>query len=215
MNIVFDFAGVLFGWSPPALVQRILPRRASDPAAALRLVDAVFQGFGGDWGDFDRGTVQTSVLATRIAARTGLTEAEVRAVVDAVAAELQPMQESVALVEALHGAGRRLFFLSNIPVPCAEQLDRSHGFLRCFSDGVYSGRVGLVKPEPAIFELAAQRFDRAPAELLFFDDVPANVDAARAAGWQARVFVDAAGCRRDLEASGLLPAAAAVEAAAR
>ena len=206
MKVVFDFAGVLFGWSPPALVQRTLPRRADDAQAARRLADAIFEGYGGDWSDFDRGSVETAALVRRIATRTGLAEAEVLAVVDAVPSELQPLAATVALVEELHAAGQRLFFLSNMPAPYADHLERRHVFLRCFADGVYSARVQLIKPEPAIFELAATRFGCAPAELLFFDDVPGNVEAARAAGWQARQFVDAEGCRRDLVDAGLMPA---------
>ena len=41
-----------------------------------------------------------------------------------------------------------------------------------------------------------------PQELLFFDDVPANVAAARAAGWQAEVFTDAEQAGADLRARG-------------
>jgi HAD superfamily hydrolase (TIGR01509 family) len=69
---------------------------------------------------------------------------------------------------------------------------------------VFSARVRLIKPEPAIFELAAQRFAAAPGELLFFDDVAVNVDAARRAGWNAHHFTDAADCEAELRRRGLL-----------
>ena len=204
MRIVFDFAGVLFRWRPQRLLQRVLPQQTPDAAAARRLVEAIFQGYGGDWADFDRGLVEPEALASRIARRTGLTREQVRAVIDAVPAELQPMPDTVALLRRMHAQGRRLHYLSNMPAPYADHLEREHAFLRCFESGVISARVRQIKPEPAIFDTAALRFGAAPAELLFFDDVPANVQAARAAGWQALQFVDAADCELRLRAAGAI-----------
>lgn len=204
MRIVFDFAGVLFRWRPQRLLQRVLPQQTPDAAAARRLVEAIFQGYGGDWADFDRGLVEPEALASRIARRTGLTREQVRAVIDAVPAELQPMPDTVALLRRMHAQGRRLHYLSNMPAPYADHLEREHAFLRCFESGVISARVRQIKPEPAIVDTAALRFGAAPAELLFFDDVPANVQAARAAGWQALQFVDAADCELRLRAAGAI-----------
>ena len=45
-----------------------------------------------------------------------------------------------------------------------------------------------------------------PPELLFLDDHPANVNAALARDWQAVLFTDPAGARRELVARGLLTA---------
>lgn len=194
LHVVFDFAGVLFRWQPWCLVRRELPHRAGDEISARRLADAIFQGYGGDWADFDRGTLSVPDLVRRIAVRTTLDEDEVLAVVDAVPAELQPVPETVALLRRLHGAGRRLFYLSNMPEPYARHLESTHDFLGCFEAGVISARVGWIKPEAPIFELATARFGEVPASLLFLDDVAANVQAARAAGWQALQFVDAEAC---------------------
>jgi putative hydrolase of the HAD superfamily len=202
MRIVFDFAGVLFHWQPHRLVQRVLPRHAPDEVAARRLVQAIFQGYGGDWAEFDRGCVEVPELVSRIAARTGLAPPEVRAVVDAVPAELQPMPASVALLRRLHAEGRRLHFLSNMPAPYAEHLEREHAFLRCFESGVISARVQQIKPEPGIYDTAARRFGAAPAQLAFIDDVPDNVHAAQQAGWQALHFVDAADCQAQMRVRG-------------
>jgi putative hydrolase of the HAD superfamily len=202
LRIVFDFAGVLFHWQPRRMLQRVLPQHAADEAAALRLADAIFQGYGGDWADFDRGRVEVPELVARIAARTGLPAQDVRDVVDAVPAELKPMPATVALLRRLHAQGRRLHFLSNMPAPYAEHLEREHRFLRCFESGVISARVQQVKPEPGIYDTAARLFGAAPADLLFIDDVADNVLAARDAGWQALQFIDAAHCEAQLRAGG-------------
>jgi len=207
VHFVFDFGRVLFDWQPATLLQRTLPQRAVDEASTAHWVAQVFQGYGGDWGEFDRGTVTPAELVGRIASRTGLAAAEVQAVVDAVPQALQPIPETVALLQRLRRPGRPMFYLSNMPAPYADHLERTHDFVRGFDDGVFSARVRLIKPEPAIFALAAARFGLPPAELLFFDDHAPNVAAARAAGWQALQFHDATQCERDLRQAGWWPAA--------
>ena len=197
-TLVFDFAGVLFQWQPLRLLQRELPHRAQDAAAARQLAEGIFQGYGGDWAEFDRGTVTAGELVRRIVARTGLPAHEVQAVVHAVPAELQPVSATVALLQRLRDAGRRLFFLSNMPQPYAEHLEREHACVGWFEDGVFSARVRRIKPEPEIFELAARRFGVPPAQLVFIDDVVENVDAARRCGWNAVRFVDADDCEAQL-----------------
>jgi HAD superfamily hydrolase (TIGR01509 family) len=204
MRIVFDFAGVLFHWRPTELMKRELPQRATDEASAAHWVDTVFQAYGGDWGEFDRGTVEVPALVQRIVQRTGLAAHEVQAIVDAVPRELQPVPETVALLRRLRGAGAPLYFLSNMPAPYADHLEATHDFVGWFIDGVFSARVQAIKPERAIFDLTAQRFGVPPGELLFFDDHPANVAAARAAGWQAEQFTDAAAAAATLRQRGLL-----------
>jgi putative hydrolase of the HAD superfamily len=90
-----------------------------------------------------------------------------------------------------------------MPEPYARHLEREHAFIGWFDSGVISARVHHVKPEQAIFAVAAERFGGRPAELLFIDDVAANVDAARRAGWQALQFTGAEDCATRLEALGL------------
>lgn len=206
MIFVFDFARVLFDWQPTALVRRMMADLAPDDDSAAAIAGDIFQGYAGDWGDFDRGTVDATELVWRIAIRTGLPRPAVQALVDSIPDALVPKPDTVALVERLRRPAVPMFFLSNMPGPYADELDRRHAFVRAFDDGVYSARVGLVKPEPAIFALAAQRFRTAPAELVFLDDHWVNVEAAQAAGWNALHFTDAAAAELLIREAGWWPA---------
>ncbi len=206
MIFVFDFARVLFDWQPTALVRRMMADLAPDDDSAAAIAGDIFQGYAGDWGDFDRGTVDAPELVWRIAMRTGLPRPAVQALVDSIPDALVPKPDTVALVERLRRPAVPMFFLSNMPGPYADELDRRHAFVRAFDDGVYSARVGLVKPEPAIFALAAQRFRTAPAELVFLDDHWVNVEAAQAAGWNALHFTDAAAAELLIREAGWWPA---------
>lgn len=204
MNIVFDFGGVLFQWQPHVFIARLLPQHAPDAAAADALVGEFFQNYRGDWGEFDRGTVAPGPLAERIARRTGLTQAEVRLVMDAVPGELQPIPGTVALLRRLHARGHALHFLSNMPAPYADHLEATHDFIGLFRSGVFSARVQLIKPEAAIFAHAQQAFGIEPAHTLFIDDVAHNIEAAQQAGWQGLHFRDPAQCETELNRRGLL-----------
>ena len=201
--VVFDFGGVLFRWQPERLLREVLPDRVHSEADARHWMAQIFQSYGGDWGDFDRGTVEIPALVQRIARRTGLSEAEVQRVVDAVPGELQPQPATVALLQRLHAAQHPLFFLSNMPLPYADHLQTTHAFMALFDDGVFSARVHHNKPERAIFELAATRFGRAPAELVFIDDHEPNIVAARELGWRGIHFVDIEQTTAALAAHGL------------
>lgn len=204
MNVVFDFGGVLLRWRPLEFLTRLLPTHTGTPEATEALAANFFQGFGGDWAEFDRGTLDEAPLAARISARTGLGLHDVRRVIDAVPEELQPVPASVALVERLHAAGHALYYLSNMPEPYAVHLEQTHAFVGLFRQGVFSARVQRVKPEPEIFAHAQAAFGIVGEPALFIDDSAHNVSAARAMGWQAMQFRDAVQCESELAALGLI-----------
>jgi len=199
---VFDFGRVVFRWRPEVLVSQVLPHRAADDAAVRHWVQQIFQAYGGEWGDFDRGVVEPPELARRIAARTGLGEAEVAAIVEAAPGELEPLPDTVDWLRRLHAQGRPLHFLSNMPEPFAAHFERTHDVMALFESGVFSSRVQLIKPDPAIFEHASEVFGRPAGHLLFLDDHEPNIVAARAAGWQAVHFLDAAQAEGEVRALG-------------
>jgi HAD superfamily hydrolase (TIGR01509 family) len=56
---------------------------------------------------------------------------------------------------------------------------------------VYSHEEGVEKPDPKAYAIVCERLGVAPAQALFLDDVPANVEGARRSGLTAILFVDA------------------------
>ena len=202
MKIVFDFAGVVFHWQPLATLRAAIPHHAPDDERAEHWGRQIFTGWGGDWGEFDRGRLDADALVVRTAARTGLAETDVRAVVDAIPRALRPDPATVALIGDLRAAGHPLYFLSNMPAPYARHLEATHPLHEWFDAGIFSADARAIKPEPAIFQAAEQRFVSRGDELLFLDDVLANVRAAQAAGWRAAQYVDAAQVRRVLAEHG-------------
>ena len=72
---------------------------------------------------------------------------------------------------------------------------------------IVSGEELVMKPDPAIYQRLAARFDLAPRRTVFVDDMPVNVDAAWTLGFRAVRFESAEDLRRVLVQWGLpLPA---------
>ena len=59
-----------------------------------------------------------------------------------------------------------------------------------FDEMIISAEVGIVKPDPRIFHLAAQRLGVSPGEMVFIDDMLINVEAARKEGLTAIQYID-------------------------
>ena len=203
-TVVFDFGAVLFQWQPYRLLQETVPDLAPDEASARRVAAQIFESFTpeSDWARFDLGRIAEAELAERIATRIGVRAEQVRRVIDGIPPHLQAQAPTVTLLKQLKAAGHRLFYLSNMPHPYADHLERCNAFVADFQDGIFSARVGLMKPHAAIFELAEQRFGLVPADTVFIDDHAGNVQAARSRGWQAVQFASAAQCSADLQALG-------------
>ena len=77
--------------------------------------------------------------------------------------------------------------------------------LRDFFDcRVLSYEVQSMKPEPKIYQAAADASNRDPADLWFTDDLDRNVERANACGWRAHPFVGVRQLRSDLHGIGVL-----------
>ncbi len=98
-----------------------------------------------------------------------------------------PIPETNALVPRIKTAGLGVYLLSNAGVRIGEQLD--HMPANEYFDGrVVSAFERIMKPDPAIYQLACMRFGIDPATALFVDDNEANCEGAELAGLQSFHF---------------------------
>lgn len=98
-------------------------------------------------------------------------------------------------------AGLSVVVLSNNPAEMTQIAQRTpwHEHI----DRLYlSGSLGLRKPDPTIYQLVA---DELGEQLWCIDDQQPSIDAARAAGWRAHLWVDDVKSRAWLISEGLLP----------
>lgn len=109
----------------------------------------------------------------------------------------------LAWQRAVKQRGLRTAILSNMGDSVLANMERELNWLPQFDVLVWSYQYGVAKPEPAIYRLVLEKLGTKPAETLFLDDKPINVDAARALGMKALVFSTVDQLRVDLVTKGL------------
>ncbi|MEV6947716.1 HAD family phosphatase [Streptomyces sp. NPDC051172] len=98
-----------------------------------------------------------------------------------------PESDAVSLLDQLTERGTPLGVLSNASASLARAVRRASWSDR-FETLVFSSDLGLMKPDPRVYRAAGERLGRSPEQVVFFDDRPENVEAARAYGWRAHVW---------------------------
>lgn len=195
--VIFDLGGVLIDWNP-----RHLYRKLFDDEAAM-------ETFLGEvcapaWNlEQDRGRPWAAAIAELSAQHPD--QAELIAAYRARWPEMLngPIAGTVAILEELDDAGTALFALTNWSAETYPHAEQIYGFLGRFRAVVVSGRIGLIKPDAAIYRHAIARFGVAPERTLFVDDSAKNVAGAAAVGLRAIRFTTPDALRRDLAALGL------------
>ncbi len=115
-----------------------------------------------------------------------------------------PVAGSLEIVEELAQRGVPIFGITNFGAEFWDGFRPTQPVFDHFTDIVVSGVEKMVKPDAAIYRLALQRFGLEAGEGIFIDDMPANVDAARANGFAGHQFIDAVNLRAELLTLGLL-----------
>jgi putative hydrolase of the HAD superfamily len=93
----------------------------------------------------------------------------------------------------------RTGIISNSFVGAREREQERYGFGDMCDYIVYSHEVGVKKPNPRIYEIACERLGVQPGEMIFVDDVPQAIEAAREAGIHGVVFRDTAQTIADIQ----------------
>lgn len=153
--------------------------------------------------DYDRGTIRGVDMYRRVLAEAGLASRDEDGLPERLLEEdlaswarVSPRVTEWAL--SLKASGLALGILSNMPF---DFIERYGGGIELFAKAdaaVFSCHVGEIKPESAIYGIAIARLGLKPEEIAFFDDLEANVMAARAAGMRAFVWTGLEAARKDL-----------------
>ncbi len=195
--VIFDIGNVLTRWQPEAFYDRVIGedrRRALFAEVDLHrmndIVDegALFRETIYDWAD-----------------RTPHWQAEIRLWYDRWIELASPRIEgSIALQRALRAKGVPVFALTNFGKYSFEEALPKMDFLTDFDRLYVSGRMGVIKPDPRIYEMVEDDCGLPPASLLFTDDRADNITAAARRGWRTHQFESWQGWAARLVAEGLL-----------
>lgn len=115
---------------------------------------------------------------------------------------MEPQPKNTALLELIKELKSiyKTAILSNIANPGWFSEYFSAEELALFDEIVASSSLGVIKPDPEIFEYAAKKLNLALSECLFIDDRIRNVEAAKELGMPALLYENLPKFKKDLAA---------------
>jgi HAD superfamily hydrolase (TIGR01509 family) len=96
--------------------------------------------------------------------------------------EIPPM---IALQAELRQRGVPTYIFSNTNDLAVEHIRRNFPFFRNFNGYIYSFEIGVMKPDPKIYQALETLAGRQGDEIVYLDDRLENVAGGAARGWQA------------------------------
>lgn len=192
-HIVFDIGRVLLHWDAELIYVDLI----DDPAERREFIETVCspawnleQDRGRDW------RIAEDLLIEQYPNKANLIRAYrthwSRSIPHAIEGTPQLMVDLMA-------KGYDVTLLTNFNQDTYLEAEAAYPFLKEPRGVTVSGRVQLLKPDPAIYDLHAKTFGLTPSSTLFIDDSEKNVEGAKNCGWQAVHFTDAKTLKADLQ----------------
>ena len=176
--VLFDLGGVLLPFDRERRIAAIVARLGvTGPAARVFMADDIHRRL--DTGEADERELARAftILAGRPVGEGDACEL-ILSVFEAPNAALWALAASLAQRVTVGGFSDNPGFVRRL-FPAGAGLEPM----------LFSSEIGACKPSTEAFAIAEARLGVAPSEILFIDDSAANIDQARARGWDAALFV--------------------------
>lgn len=195
--VVFDIGNVLIEWQPERYYDRVIGPEARKALFAEVDLHAMNDEIdkGGHFRDVIYATAE-KYPEHRDAIRLWYD--------DWIVLASPVIPQSVRCLRALRAKGIPVFSLTNFGIQSFDFALTIYRFLEEFDKSYVSGRMGVIKPDPKIYEMLEADCGVAPDKLLFADDRPDNINEAARRGWQTHLFETPQGWADRLVAEGLL-----------
>ena len=183
-NVVFDIGCVLLTFEPETYLPLTVSAELAERLDWHLLYDSPM------WVALDGGTVTEEEVARDTARRFGDESVwpQIMPAIQRFPEFMRPMP-ACELIPQLHAQGKKVFALSNYGLEPFARTEKRFSALFSQMDGmVISGRERVSKPDAAIYQLLCSRYGLTPAECVFIDDRPVNVEAARRVGMQGILY---------------------------
>ena len=190
-SVLFDLGGVLIDWSPRYLFSRHF---SNDEPGLDHFLTHVCPS---EWNvTMDAGKPAAVGLAERVAEHPQH-ESMIRRWFDEWPAMMKgPVEGVPEILASLKRAGLRTCALTNWSADTFHHAQNRFEFLQSFDDIVVSGRIGMIKPDPAIFHYTIEQCKLDPARTLFIDDSAKNIATAEMIGFRVHHFTGVAKLRQ-------------------
>jgi glucose-1-phosphatase len=201
--IYFDLGNVLLSFSHERMCRQMAAAADVAPEQVRRALFGADSGPSVQWR-FERGDLNALLVYEHFCEAVGA-RPDMDELFAAGCDMFAEIAGTVAIVERLAAAGRRLGILSNTnPIDWTFVSSGRFPFInRCFDQRVLSFEARAMKPERAIYDFAAKRAEVDPRQIFFTDDREENVEGALAAGFDAVAFTSPEQLAAELNRRGL------------
>lgn len=193
-TVIFDMGNVLvdFRWRK-LFAEMGLEGEKFEKMAKATVLDPV-------WNEFDRGFWSDEQMLEAFIKNAPELERELREFMNVRFPRLlEKFDYTDEWMDGLKKKGYRIYILSNFSRKamndCAKELD----YIGKADGAVISYRIGLIKPDPAIFEYLFDTYGVNPSEAVFIDDTKENTDAAAKLGLATILFTGKEAADAELE----------------
>jgi 2-haloacid dehalogenase len=197
--IVFDYGGVLLNWDPRNLYSRYFQ---DNPLAIDEFLSEVHFM---EWNaEQDRGRPfkeGISLLTNQHPQHERLIRAYHE---DWEHSIVGAIPGTVEILKRVKQRGYPVFGLSNWSAETFPIMRRKFGFFDLFDDMVISGEVGMIKPDPRIFNLLLKKIGLPADQCLLIDDSDRNIAAAGEAGFRTVHYQSSTQLENELSILGIL-----------
>ncbi len=194
---VFDFGGVMTTMTMPDRVRPLL----KELGVEWKVLE---DGFARYRRQMDGDFMTIDEMYSKIWADAGVVvskEVNDRIIEEDMASFLYRNEETLGFMRSLKSRGFKIGILTNMSSAFGVRFRQKFpDFIELADAMVVSGEARMFKPMREIYDLLRERIGLPAGELCFFDDVEANCQGARDAGWKAVRFTSCEQAARDFEA---------------
>lgn len=191
-TIIFDIGNVLVTFRYAIYVKKLL--KDDD---VIEKVTAACRDTG-YWNELDLGHDQDLVFSKMLAAGPGY-EKEIHQVIDNVGQGFTKMDYAKPWISEVKEKGYQVLYLSNYSEFFMNARPDVLDFLPLMDGGIFSCYVGMMKPNPAIYQMLCDKYNLNPAECIFIDDSLENIQAAKELGFEVIHFENYEQAKKELD----------------
>ncbi|PNH90659.1 HAD family hydrolase [Vibrio diazotrophicus] len=196
-NVVFDIGNVVVRWSPLEIIRLTF----GDNNAVEEKAKSIFQSE--TWLRLNKGQITENDAKAQYKEALGLTELECERLFYYVKQTQILIHGSVDLIKRCKSAGLNVLALTDNVHEIVSHLKNTYTFWELFDGAIVSADVGLLKPQPEIYQTLLSQYELKASQTVFIDDMPYNVKGAESVGIAAIQFENVSQCEQALRSLGV------------
>lgn len=177
---LFDIGNVIIHFDFSKAARRLAPFCTVGPETALERVASLTD-------PLERGELSVEEFVSEASKRIGFSGSSTQ-FLEAFEDIFELNQPVVDWIGVLEERGYPLHLLSNTNAIHVPFFESTYPVFEAFTGRIYSHEVGVMKPDPEIYQKAIEKLELDPATTIYLDDRPENIIGGNEAGLQSILY---------------------------